>query len=632
VSDATPDPIALTFMAAMEVKWRSMGNQSSEGLRKVWYRMAQTYMDAIVENLSPNRLVIGRPSWLVLAPEMGTGKTIGACLFLGLMAGPRTDFGGLLACRTINQCEEAVRRINEHAGFEAAITRHSENEVTLDEAAKHPVLVITHAALVKSDDDVRGSLLESYSKWAGGRRSLTIIDEALANAVEFNEITERSLLKLMGAIPEAISDRHKTAWEVLDSLRGLVATLRKRDKEAWGLWDVLPRGIPFLENLPATFENLLADLKAAKRKDRRPDWNDAEQRKAEMSEVEGALRSVVGLFRNWAIFAPGGSDPGIISARTLLPDLWRPVVLDATARQDVLLDAVGAHIVPLPQVRNYRNLTIKVLKSRGIGKQTMMHRAASRFQRLGEFVRASSEPGDHWLVVTHKGTEAVARLNLPLENCVLGHWGALDGLNTFRECNKAVLFGLSYRDPTWSTTMYFALRGKQPDAWFKSAEAKEVKHSLETKVMAAQVLQALGRPRSRHMSDEDGNCPPTTVYLTLPEGRLGRTIEQHIRDRLPGVVIEPWEYELDGSVTAPDAAGRRSVSAAVITHMRNQPPGRWTVGEIAADLEFTDCQRRAFKEGLTKKRKVYQELASIGVAYVVEGHGRMAKSYLVKHQ
>ncbi len=146
VSDTTIDPIALTFVAAMEIQWRRTGNQSSDALRKVWYRMAQTYMDAIRENLSPNRVVIGRPSWLVLAPEMGVGKTIGAHVFLGLMARARPSFGfgGLFACRTIKQCEEAVTQINEHAGFEAAITRHSENSVSLEEA--HEALRPRHHA------------------------------------------------------------------------------------------------------------------------------------------------------------------------------------------------------------------------------------------------------------------------------------------------------------------------------------------------------------------------------------------------------------------------------------------------------------------------------------------------------
>ncbi len=96
-----------------------------------------------------NPLQIGRPKWLVMAPEMGAGKTVGACLYLAIMAcNLRTlptplRIGGMLACRTIKQCDEAVTSTNKYAGFQAAMSRHSENSVSVEETRS----VITHAAL-----------------------------------------------------------------------------------------------------------------------------------------------------------------------------------------------------------------------------------------------------------------------------------------------------------------------------------------------------------------------------------------------------------------------------------------------------------------------------------------------------
>ncbi len=72
--------------------------------------------------------------------------------------------------------------------------------------------------------------------------------------------------------------------------------------------------------------------------------------------------------------------------------------------------------------------------------------------------------------------------------------------------------------------------------------------------------------------------------------------------------------------------------AAVVTHMRNRPPGRWTVKEIAADLGLTDAETSALKDGLKKKRTIHAELASLGIDYAVEGAGGGRKSFLVKHQ
>jgi hypothetical protein len=67
-----------------------------------------------------------------------------------------------------------------------------------------------------------------------------------------------------------------------------------------------------------------------------------------------------------------------------------------------------------------------------------------------------------------------------------------------------------------------------------------------------------------------------------------------------------------------------------VKHMQNQSSGRYAVNEIAFELGFNAGQKSALKDGLKKKRKVFDDLAAIGVAYVVEGERKGAKSYLVK--
>ncbi len=338
------------------------------------------------------------------------------------------------------------------------------------------------------------------------------------------------------------------------------------------------------------------------------------------------------VFRNWAVFAKKGAEGAIMSAELKLPWLSYPVILNATADFDPLLDHVGATLVPMPKVRNYSNLTVRVLRSNGIGKTQMRDRAEQRFKQLGEFVRRNSEEGDNWLVVTHKDTEAVARLHLP-PNCTTVHWGSLDGLNNFNDCNKAILFGLSYRAPEWSSNMYFALRGLKPDAWTESNGGRLIKQSLEDKAMTSEVLQAMGRPRSRKVSDEFGNCLPTTIYVTLPKGQRGRVIEEAIKDQFPSVVISSWEYSLDaaGQLGSVDGySSELSWQEAVLVHMDNQPPGQYTVNDVAKALGLSPAHKAALKDGLKKKRGIYLDLAARGIAYVVEGEKRGAKSYLVK--
>src|SRR5688572_7074489 len=74
------------FVEEMDHHWvQDLGNKSNKKFREVWRRMAATYNAAIIESMKRTPLNIS-PGWFVLAPEMGTGKTVGACLYLGLLA------------------------------------------------------------------------------------------------------------------------------------------------------------------------------------------------------------------------------------------------------------------------------------------------------------------------------------------------------------------------------------------------------------------------------------------------------------------------------------------------------------------------------------------------------------------
>ncbi len=131
------------FAKQMEDLWNGqLGNVSSPAFRLLWERMGETFHQALLTGMKESPLTIG-PKWFVLAPEMGVGKTMGALLYLAMLASGFRHlnyplrFGGIFATRTITQCEEAVQRINELAGFSAAITRHSENKTTLAECRQY---------------------------------------------------------------------------------------------------------------------------------------------------------------------------------------------------------------------------------------------------------------------------------------------------------------------------------------------------------------------------------------------------------------------------------------------------------------------------------------------------------------
>lgn len=625
------------FVVEMERLWtEELGNHCNEGFRLVWLRMAETFLEAIKTNLAHNPLLIQEPPpWLVLSPEMGVGKTVGACLYLGMMAReirkhpPPLQFGAMFACRTIRQCEEAVSSINRHAGYTAAVTRHSENEVTVDEVYQYPVLVITHAALTNADEEFQNRLLRHYLKWRGSDRVLTIIDEALVSATTVASVTLEKLQYVLSQIPPDLKAKHIQAHDFIKLLHDRLLAMASSRTSMAALWRGLgPNDKQIAEGIKGLFVPLVNDLKKVKRNESNSYWNDPQLRKMEIAKVTDILDAVVLLFRRWAAYVKKGREVGAAAGDVRLPRLWCPVLLNATAGQDILLDYLGATIVPLPKVRNYQNLTLNVLRRNGLGKEAMRQNATKRMQRLGQFVRENTTEGDQWLIVVHKDIEAVAQLHLSAENITLAHWGALDGLNDFRECNKAVLFGLSYRDPAWALNLHNALVGSDYREDQSADDRVAIRRDLEGKAMAAQVIQALGRPRSRKVCDNEGNCLPTTVYLTLPDDSLGRAIELHIRNELPGALMEPWEFQIaDGPC---DHKSARNVVAALITYMNAQPPGRYEVSAVGSALVLSRSEVAGVKDSLKKGRGLLKHLADIGVVYVVEGRGRAAKSYLVK--
>jgi len=621
------------FVPKMEEVWiRQYGNVSSPAFREMWLRMGETFHAAILRNLERSRLSID-PGWLVLAPEMGVGKTAGALLYLSMMAQTartlpeRLKIGGLFATRTITQCEDAVRQINAFAGYNAAITRHSENKVSITDCANYPVLVVTHAALIQSVAVGRAQFTDHFRLWIGGPRGLTVIDEALANAVEFHELTEDSLHAVLAQIKGDLRRKHETLYEILFGLLEHVRAVSASTTEAYPMWEPVSRdNEAFNVILPSLVKELKTDL-FAERDDRRI-WADAEVRIAELTQVAKTLDAVVELFRSWALFNKRGSDAGMLTANAYLPRVYSPVLLNATANQDILLDYRRAKIVPLPRVRDYANLTIKTLRTGQIGKTSMRAKANQRMQRLGDFIASNSQPGDKWLIVTHLDVEAVARKHISPDLAITAHWGALDGSNAFVDCNKAVLFGLSYRPPIWPRAMYFALRGVQENDWHDTPEGNAVARTMRRKSIAAQIIQAIGRPRCRKVIDASGNCLPTEIYLTLPNGALGREIEQEIRNELPGVRIGEWAYSLDAE--SPDARRGGSYQEAVVVHMRNKPHGRYRVDDIANELQLSKSQKTNLKTYLRQGREIVNQLTAIGIEYVSEGRGRSARSYLVK--
>jgi hypothetical protein len=178
------------FSERMDHHWtHKLSLCSSPALRALWKVMATTFQAAIVETakgaVSP---------WRVLQPPTGSGKTQGACVYSAMQADlnreagdHRKPVGILIVTRLIEQADNLATIVNDLAGRKVAVANHSERRATPDELHASDVLVITHQAYVNASHTISGQRNAAWDRlvhWQGGRRLLTIIDEALANAIE----------------------------------------------------------------------------------------------------------------------------------------------------------------------------------------------------------------------------------------------------------------------------------------------------------------------------------------------------------------------------------------------------------------------------------------------------------------
>jgi len=82
-------------------------------------------------------------------------------------------------------------------------------------------LVITHQAYVNASHSLKSKRDASWERllsWRGGNRLLTIIDEALANAIEGSKVTVANLAQVIGYVPVDVRKDYPQQVAVLEQL------------------------------------------------------------------------------------------------------------------------------------------------------------------------------------------------------------------------------------------------------------------------------------------------------------------------------------------------------------------------------------------------------------------------------
>lgn len=634
------------FAAAMTVRWRSLGNTSSPKLQTLWAEMAATFNLAAKYSLTPNN------KWRVLQPPTGSGKTQGLCVYAALTidknrASP-DPLGLLIVTRTIAQANEIVETIRELLAnpTDAEKVQASHSEARLHPLAKGAadVLVITHEAYTRALEGLNKAQYgrwEDCTTWDHGPRRLTIIDEAIAGVVEENQVKADDVRIALGYIDPALRRQYPTEVAALERVCDVLEKVAALNSDNAGpiasriVWRGLRKNssnqpsVPCLDGLRKAMASIRYDLKGL-RKDSPHD------RRRIAANVDRTLKDCEAIMARWAYYYRKGNDDTFNSSQLLIPQgLPGPVILDATASQNFLWKLLGsrAEIADVPSgTRTYANVTIHVARASGLGKTKMTERGKVRLPRLLADLEQRLSSDRKVLLCVHQRIEHIALSYAPCFDAYsVAHWGAIDGKNDWNDNDTVVIFGLPYRDPIWATNTFFALQGLQDNRWLEQPSwgaYANVRLEMQRRQLTVSIIQAVNRVRCRRVIDEDGNCPPTDVFIVLPAGADGDTILNHLCEEMPDVKVLPWEFEMDGPA---EHVRRGSSHEALVSLMTGRLPGETPMSFIRSELGLSASATKDLR-GVLRDEDHYltRSLAQHGVRYMTTGKGRGARSYLLK--
>jgi len=644
----------LHFAEEMEAHWVRLGNTPSDPLRDLWRTMGSAFGKAILsfDKTTPFDPV---PTWTVLNPPTGTGKSQGTCVYASLVAkGNRrrspgvAPVGVLIVTREITEADGLAAQINELAGFPCAVAKHSESKLSREEVRAADVLVVTHAAYVMALENFTvGSRWHDMIEWQahgaedGGRRRLTVIDESLSNVVEGHSITSEDIRQVLAFVNAEMKQEFSpqvAALQETERVLDRIAVAVKRNPESSSqkiVWRGVEDGrIEFPESLSmAPLRERMKTLRYDLLTMHRVSPLD-QQRKARL--VDETLAAVESILSRWAYYARKGNDHSLNSSRLLIPeDLPAPVVLDATASQQMLWGLMEdrAVVQPIPQgTRQYRNVTLHVARARSIGKTKMREAARVRLPRvLGDLQQRIGKDRKVFLCC-HKSIKHIAVAFAPeFASYGVGTWGAVDGKNGWKDCDTAVIVGLPYKDSVWSTNMFFATQGLQPNEWMDSPAWKQhtdVHREMQTSQITVEVVQAINRVQCRKVIDAEGNCPETDVFIILPSDKTGDAMLENLKVEMPGLRVTEWDFQLDGAGTQ---IRRGSSHDALIAYMENRLPGETAMTALRKELGLSSKSKANLMEALRDPaHPLTVRLKELGVEYKTTGKGRGARSYLIK--
>jgi hypothetical protein len=225
------------------------------------------------------------------------------------------------------------------------------------------------------------------------------------------------------------------------------------------------------------------------------------------------------------------------------------VVLDATAQFNEyyrLANRFLGHVgfVVARRIRNYHNLTI--YKAKGFNQSRAALYRGQEKDEIKENAQAYLnlavgvlDKDDKLLIICHKDFKTYIEKRNSDSRIVFTHWGNHVGRNDWSDCNKVMLVGWNYLNPSEQiASICSALESVFVTTQYLDDELVE---KFEVSQLADDMVQGFMRSQARVIATADSDCKSTSFYLFYKDDEKSHQVIDLVEKQFPYATVVDWQ-------------------------------------------------------------------------------------------
>ncbi len=564
--------------------------------------------------------------YVVSAPT-GSAKTQNLITYCTMLPDKIT---ALISTNLTDEADGIVKEINKEAGKQIAYSHHSNIEgvttsKSLDKAVEFQIVVTTHAFY--KDNYVGGDKWEKL----GADRDLLVIDEALDTMKEIS-VKDTEIIRAIAVFTKLSTKRkyknnprftkelqwlqddfkvlntsppnlHKISsdriWTLSSGSKILSIELTKYTffAEILGI-DVLGEEKSLREIVK--YENILTGTD-------NPSLN-----KIIKNELTQTINNMNKL-RNRQVYITTNGDTKSFNRVEDMIFKKSLVCFDATADVNEVYSLRSEYyndihmVKKINKVRDYSSVTMHTVAAK-TGKDDINIQVASSTLQ-------SVILGKKTLIITHQDNEAffleVAKTHYEDKTIEVAHWGAITGLNDWKDFDTCIVVGLNNKPIRFSQNRVIANVPNEDIAFGEQQAA--LRKSITDSTTVAEIIQAINRIRIRTVTEKNGSCKSANIYITLPIYK-DENFKKLIKDQMPNIKIVDWALKTNITYH-----GGKGGSDSIVLYLNGKLNygDRIRVGDVKKALGIkTDNYNYIMGKTPAKKKEFKEKLESFGLELI----------------